>query len=108
MRARSTTDVWLALRGLPNAVVETLLAPRMVAVGTVLAGHAGLRTARRLAWAMIVSAAWLFASMLLLLTYGISLIVSGPSTQVTVVIAVVWTLVTWASWRTWRRRSRRA
>ena len=108
MRARSTTDVWLALRGLPNAVVETLLAPRMVAAGTVLAGHAGLRTARRLAWAVIVSAAWVFASMLLVLTYGISLIVSGPSTQVTVVIAAVWALVTWGSWRTWRRRSRRA
>ena len=108
MRARSTTDVWLALRGLPNAVLETLLAPRMVAAGTTLAGHAGLRTARSLVWAVIVSAVWAFATMLLIVTYGISLIVSGPSTSVTVVLTAAWALVTWGSWRTWRRRSRRA
>ena len=108
LRARSSTDVGLALRGLPNAVLETLFAPRMFAAGTTLANAGGLRVARRVAWAVIVSAVWSFATMLLVVTYGISLIVSGPSTLIAVVFAATWALVTWGSWRTWRRRSRRA
>jgi Domain of unknown function (DUF1707) len=95
--ARSTADVFLALRGLPNAVFEA-----------VLAGHSGIRMVRRVALALVVSAAWMFATMLLAVTFAISLLVVGPSTPVAVVLAAVWALTTWGSWRTWRRRSRRA
>lgn len=103
--AHSTTDVWVALRGLPNALAETVLAPRLLAAGTTLSGYPALRAAKRLALAVIVSAAWLFATMLLAVTYAISLIVSGPSTVVAAVFALTWLLVTWGSWRTWRRRA---
>ena len=103
--ARSTTDVWVALRGLPNALLETVLAPRLLAAGTTLAGYPALRRAKRLALAAILAAAWLFATMLLVVTYAISLIVGGPSTVVAVLFAVTWLLVTWGSWRTWRRRA---
>ena len=103
--ARSTTDVWVALRGLPNALLETVLAPRLLAAGTALAGYPALRRAKRLALAAILAAAWLFATMLLVVTYAISLIVGGPSTVVAVLFAVTWLLVTWGSWRTWRRRA---
>lgn len=106
--ARSTADVFLALRGLPNAVLEALLAPRLLAAGATVAGHAGLRTVRRVALAVFVSAVWVFATMLLAVTFAISLLVVGPSTPVAVVFAAVWALTTWGSWRTWRRRSRRA
>ena len=95
--ARSTADVFLALRGLPNAVLES-----------VLAGHSGLRTVRRVALAVMVSAVWMFATMLLVVTFAISLLVVGTSTPVALVLAAAWALMTWGSWRTWRRRSRRA
>jgi hypothetical protein len=107
LRARSSNDVGLALRGLPNAMFETLFAPRMFAAGSTLANARGLRIARRVAWAVIVSAAWLFATTMLGVAYGISLIAVGPSTVVAVVFAGAWALVTLGSWRTWRRRSRR-
>ena len=103
--ARSTTDVWVALRGLPNALLETVLAPRLLAAGATLSGYPALRTARRLAVAVIVSAAWLLATTLLAVTYAISLMVGGPSTVVAAVFALTWLLVTWGSWRTWRRRA---
>jgi len=103
--ARSTTDVWVALRGLPNALLETVLAPRLLAAGTTLASYPALRRAKRLALAAILAAAWLFATMLLVVAYAISLIVGGPSTVVAVLFAVTWLLVTWGSWRTWRRRA---
>jgi hypothetical protein len=103
--ARSTADVWVALRGLPNGLLETVLAPRLLAAGATLAGYPALRTARRLALAVVVSAAWLFATMLLVVAYAVSLIVSGPSTVVAVLFAVTWLFVTWGSWRMWRRRA---
>jgi hypothetical protein len=106
--ARSTTDVWVALRGLPNALLETVLAPRLLAAGTTLSAYPALRAARRLALAVIVSAAWLLATTLLAVTYAISLIVGGPSTIVAVIFGLTWLLVTWGSWRMWRRRTRRA
>jgi len=106
--ARSTTDVWVALRGLPNALLETVFAPRLLAAGATLSTYPALRAAKRLALAVIVSAAWLLATTLLAVTYAISLIVGGPSTIVAAVFALTWLLVTWGSWRTWRRGSRRA
>ena len=106
--ARSTTDVWVALRGLPNALVETIVAPRLLAAGTTLSRYPALRAAKRLALAVIVSAAWLLATTLLAVTYAISLMVGGPSTVVAALFALTWLLVTWGSWRTWRRGSRRA
>jgi len=108
LRARSSADVWLALRGLPNAVFETLVAPRALAAGTALAGHSGLHRAKRLAWAAVISFVWMFLTTLLLLAYAISLIASGPSLLVAVVFAASWLLVSWGSWRAWRRRTRRA
>ena len=105
--ARSTTDVWVALRGLPNALLETVLLPRLLAAGTTLAGYPALRAAKRLALAVIVAVLWLLATIALVLAYAISLIVSGPSTLVAAVFAVSWLFVTWGSWRTWRRGSRR-
>jgi hypothetical protein len=106
--ARSTTDVWVALRGLPNALLETLFAPRLLAAGTTLAGYPAVRAAKRLALAVIVSAAWLLATIVLVVAYAVSLFVSGPSPVVAGVFALSWLLVTWGSWRTWRRGSRRA
>lgn len=106
--ARSATDVWVALRGLPNALLETLLAPRLLAAGTTLAGYPAVRAAKRLALAVIVSAAWLLATIVLVIAYAVSLFVSGPSLVVAGVFALSWLLVTWGSWRTWRRGSRRA
>ena len=95
----------MALRGLPNALLETVLAPRLLAAGATLSSYPALRAARRLALAVIVSAAWLLATTLLAVTYAISLMVGGPSTVVAAVFALTWLLVTWGSWRTWRRRA---
>jgi Domain of unknown function (DUF1707) len=107
IRARSTTDVRQALWGLPNALVETILVPRLLAAGTTLADHPGFRTVRRVMWAAVLSAVWAFATMVLFVTYAISLLAVGPSTPVAVGLAVAWALVTWGAWRTWHSRSRR-
>ena len=105
--ARSTADVRAALRGLPNGLIEAVLAPRLFAAGTALGGIPALRTARRVALAAIATAVWLSATMVLLLAYTVSLLVSGPSTVTTAIFAAGWLLVTWVSWRVWRRGSRR-
>jgi Flp pilus assembly protein TadB len=106
--ARSTADVRAALRGLPNGLLEAVLAPRLRAAGTALGEVPALRTARRIALAAIVSAVWLSVTMVLLIAYTVSLLVSGPSTAATVIFAAGWLLATWVSWRVWRRGSRRS
>lgn len=106
--ARSTADVRAALRGLPNGLLEAVLAPRILAAGAALGGAPALRTARRIALAVFVSAVWLFATTALLVAYAISLIVRGPSTLGAGIFAAGWLLVTWVSWHAWRRGSRRS
>ena len=101
--ARSTADVFLALRGLPERRVRSR--------GAAPPGPTPpprLRTVRRVALAVIVSAVWMFATMMVVVRFAISLLVAGPSTPVAVVLAAAWGLMTWGSWRTWCRRSRRA
>jgi hypothetical protein len=101
--ARSTADVRAALRGLPNGLLDAVLAPRLLAFG----GTPAFRTARRVALAVFVSAVWLFATMVMLIAYVVSLIVSGPSTLGAGIFAAGWLLVTSLSWHAWRRGSHR-
>jgi hypothetical protein len=105
--ARSSADVFAALRGLPNAVLESMLAPRLLAAGATIAAVPSFRRAKRIALAAAVSAAWLLATTILAVAYAVSLLVIGTSAIVAGVFAVSWLLVSWGSWRTWRRGSRR-
>ena len=97
--ARSTRDVAVALRGLPNGLLEAFVAPR------VRDGVPALRTAKRLAVAVIVSALWLFATIVLLVAFGIAALVGSASAPLAVFFALCWLGITFGSWRTWRRRS---
>jgi hypothetical protein len=106
--ARSTADVRAALRGLPNGLLEAVLAPRLAAASTSLAGAPVVRAARRLALAAVALGLWLFATMVLLVSFTVSLLVSGPSLGATGLFGICWLVATWASWRVWRRSSRRA
>ena len=100
--ARSTRDVAVALRGLPNGLFEALVAPR------VRDGLPALRRAKRLAVAVIVSALWLFATMVLLISFAVAALVGSASTPLAVFFALCWLVITYGSWRTWRRTARRA
>ena len=97
--ARSTRDVAVALRGLPNGLLEALVAPR------VRDGLPALRAAKRLAVAAIVSALWLFATIVLLVAFGVAALVGSASPALAVFFALCWLGITFGSWRTWRRRS---
>ena len=99
--ARSTRDVRVALRGLPNGLLEAVVAPR------VLAGLPAVRAAKRLAVAAIVSALWLFATMVLLIAFAVAALVGSASTPLAVFFALCWLGITFGSWRTWRRTARR-
>jgi Domain of unknown function (DUF1707) len=100
--ARSTRDVAVALRGLPNGLLEAFVAPR------VRDGLPALHRARRLAVAVIVSALWLFATMVLLISFGVAALVGSASTPLAVFFTLCWLLITFGSWRTWHRTARRA
>jgi hypothetical protein len=97
--ARSTADVHVALRGLPNAFLETAVLPR------ILAATPALRGAGRVALAAILSALWACATLSLLIVFGILALVSGLTLLTVGAFAVCWALVTLASWRLWRRGS---
>jgi hypothetical protein len=99
--ARSTRDVRIALRGLPNGLLEAVVAPR------ILAGLPAFRAAKRLAVAVIVSALWLFATMALLIAFAVAALVGSASTPLAAVFALCWLGVTLGSWRAWRRTARR-
>jgi uncharacterized protein DUF1707 len=103
--ARSTADVRIALRGLPNATIETAIAPRILAARSLLGGAPALRRAGRVALAAIVSALWACATLSLLIVFGILALVSGLTLLTLGAFAVCWLLVTLASWRLWRRGS---
>jgi len=97
--ARSTADVHVALRGLPNALLETAVMPRIVAATPALRG------AGRMALAAILSALWACATLSLLVVFGILALVSGLTLLTLGSFAVCWLLVTAAAWRLWRRAS---
>jgi citrate lyase beta subunit len=99
--ARSTRDVAVALRGLPNGLLEAFVAPR------VRDGFPALRKAKRLAVAAIVSALWLFATMVLLIAFAVAALVGSASTPLAVFFALCWLGITFGSWRTWRRAAGR-
>jgi len=103
--ARSTADVRVALRGLPNAFVETAIAPRVLAAGSVLAAAPRLRSAGRVAVAAVVSALWLAATVSLLVMFGILALIAGATLLTLGSFAVCWFVVTVAAWRLWRRGS---
>ncbi len=99
--ARSTRDVRVALRGLPNGLLEAVIAPR------VRDGLPALHRAKRLAVALIVSTLWLFATMVLLIAFAVAALVGSASTPLAVFFALCWLGITFGSWRTWRRTTRR-
>jgi DUF1707 SHOCT-like domain len=97
--ARSTRDVAVALRGLPNGLLEAFVAPR------VRDSVPAFRAAKRLAVTVVVSALWLFATIVLLVAFGIAALVGSASAPLAVFFALCWLGITFGSWRTWRRRS---
>lgn len=103
-RARTTRELRLALRDLPNARVESELVPRLAALRSSSVGEAVVRRATRLAKAVVL---WLSVSVALLAALGVSQLVAGPSAEVAAAFTLAWVAVTWLSWRIWRRSARR-
>ena len=105
--ARTTREMRIALRDLPHGRVESELVPRLVALRASPVGEAVARRVAKLVVAAALLAFWLSASLVLLGALGISVLVTGPSSETAAVLTLVWVAVTWLSWRVWRARARR-
>jgi hypothetical protein len=106
--ARTSAEVRTALGGLPNAVFESQIAPRLFAAARPLTTAPAVRAAKRLLLAAILSALWFAATMVLAIALVVAGLAGALSGRGAVVVALCWLGVTWLSWRAWRRGSRRA
>jgi hypothetical protein len=103
--ARTTRELRIALRDLPNGLLESELVPRLAALRWSSAGEAVAGRLARVAVAVALLVAWLWASLVLLVALAVWQLVAGPSLGAAAAFALAWAAVTWLSWRIWRRGS---
>jgi Domain of unknown function (DUF1707) len=103
--ARTTRELRVALRDLPNGLLESELVPRLVALRSSSVGEAVAGRLARVAVAVTLLVVWLWASLVLLVAMGVWQLVAGPSRGAAAAFTLAWAAVTWLSWRIWRRGS---
>jgi Domain of unknown function (DUF1707) len=103
--ARTTRELRVALRDLPNGLLESELVPRLVALRSSSVGEAVTGRLVRAAVAVMLLVVWLWTSLVLLVAMGVLLLVVGVSLGAAAAFTLAWAAVTWLSWRIWRRGS---
>jgi hypothetical protein len=103
--ARTTRELRVALRDLPNGLLESELVPRLVALRSSSVGEAVAGRLVRAAVAVMLLVVWLWTSLVLLVAMGVLLLVAGVSLGAAAAFTLAWAAVTWLSWRIWRRGS---
>jgi hypothetical protein len=103
--ARTTRELRVALRDLPNGLLESELVPRLVALRSSSVGEAVAGRLVRAAVAVMLLVVWLWTSLVLLVAMGVLLLVVGVSLGAAAAFTLAWAAVTWLSWRIWRRGS---
>jgi hypothetical protein len=103
--ARTTRELRVALRDLPNGLLESELVPRLVALRSSSVGEAVAGRLARLALAVTLLLVWLWASLVLLVALAVWQLAAGASLGAAAAFTLAWAAVTWLSWRIWRRGS---
>ena len=99
--ARSRAEVGGVLRDLPLGWAD-MPAGVHASVGRVT------QAARRGVLLFVLLGVWLAASLVLVLAFGVTLVVSGPSVVAAIAFPLAWLFVAYALWRVWNRNDRRA
>jgi Domain of unknown function (DUF1707) len=103
--ARTTRELRVALRDLPNGLLESELVPRLAALRSSSVGEAVAGRLVRAAVAVMLVVVWLWTSLVLFVAMGVLLLVAGVSLGAAAAFTLAWAAVTWLSWRIWRRGS---
>jgi hypothetical protein len=106
-RARTTTDLRVALRDLPGGVALSTLAPRLGGFRETPAGAEVVRRTVRAVVAAALLATWMLTSIVALASLGIAMLVVGASSALAAAFTLAWVAVSWLFWRVWRAGSRR-
>jgi hypothetical protein len=106
-RARTTAELRLALRDLPGGRALSTFTPRVVALAQAPAASALAHRVARIAIAMVLAAAWLFGTLLLLATLGVAIVIAGLSAGLAAAFVLPWVAMSWLFWRLGRAGLRR-
>jgi hypothetical protein len=106
-RARTTGELRDALRDLPGGRALSTFTPRVVALAHTPGATTLVHRVARVAIAVVLAAAWLFGTLLLLATLGIAILIAGLSAGLAAAFVLPWVAMSWLFWRLGRAGVRR-
>jgi hypothetical protein len=106
-RARTTTDLRIALRHLPAGRALSTFTPRVVAFAHGSGATAVAHRVARVAVAVVVAVVWVWASLILLAALGLAILIAGLSAGIAAAFVLPWVVMSWLAWRVGRAGLRR-